>query len=302
MEWHHFEYFKQLAKSENMSETAKTLNVSQSALSRSIKNLEKELGVPLFNRIGRTIKLNKYGTEFLQTTNNIMSEMEIYRSNIINSTHAYHGKLTIGFLHSVGVTYISEFLKSFKLKFPDIQLKLVQNNAKNLLKMVDDGEADIVITTVSEITQNTQFEPLLKEALYVTLNETHPLAQRTEISIKELIDEKFILLKQDYVLREQVDEIFKAYEFSPEINFEGDETITIAAFISSGLGISILPHLRNIEIANLKQIPIKNYVANRTIGICYKSKSNMVPIINKTRESIVEYFENLKSKPSLGVE
>ena len=55
MEWHHFEYFKQLAKLENMSETAKILNVSQSALSRAIKNLEKELGVPLFNRIGRKL-------------------------------------------------------------------------------------------------------------------------------------------------------------------------------------------------------------------------------------------------------
>ena len=64
MEWHHFEYFKQLAKLENMSETAKILNVSQSALSRAIKNLEKELGVPLFNRIGRKLKLNQYGIDF----------------------------------------------------------------------------------------------------------------------------------------------------------------------------------------------------------------------------------------------
>ncbi|MEJ7450773.1 LysR family transcriptional regulator, partial [Staphylococcus warneri] len=59
MEWHHFEYFKQLAQTENMSECAKMLNVSQSTLSRAIKNLEAELGIPLFNRVGRTIKLNK---------------------------------------------------------------------------------------------------------------------------------------------------------------------------------------------------------------------------------------------------
>lgn len=294
MEWHHFEYFKQLAKLENMSETAKVLNVSQSALSRAIKNLEKELGVPLFNRIGRKIKLNKNGVSFLQTTNNIVSEMEIYKQNVDADTNIENGKLTIGFLHSVGVTYISDFLKEFKSIFPNIRLKLIQNHAKNLLSMLDDGDVDIIITTVSEITPNTQFEPLLEEELYITLNDTHPLSNQHSISIEQLIDEKFILLKQNYVLREQIDEIFHHFEIIPEINFEGDETITIAAFISSGLGISILPHLRNIQIANLKQIPIRNYTAKRKIGLCYKTKNQTVPIINQARDSLVTYFQNMK--------
>ncbi|MCD8921372.1 LysR family transcriptional regulator [Staphylococcus gallinarum] len=294
MEWHHFEYFKQLAKLENMSETAKILNVSQSALSRAIKNLEKELGVPLFNRIGRKLKLNQYGIDFLYTTNNIVGEMEIYKNQVAHDTNIESGKLTIGFLHSVGVTYISDFLKAFKKKFPKVRLKLIQNHAKKLLEMLDDGEVDIIVTTVSEITPNTQFEPLLEEELYITLNDTHPLAHHDQISIKALYDEKFILLKQNYVLREQIDELFKHFDFVPEINFEGDETITIAAFISSGLGISILPHLRNIQIANLKQIPISDYVANRKIGLCYKTKNQSVPIINQTRKSLIDYFQSVK--------
>ncbi|RIP37036.1 LysR family transcriptional regulator [Staphylococcus gallinarum] len=294
MEWHHFEYFKQLAKLENMSETAKLLNVSQSALSRAIKNLEQELGVPLFNRIGRRLKLNQYGIDFLHTTNSIIGEMEIYKNHVAHDTNIESGKLTIGFLHSVGVTYISDFLKAFKKDFPNIRLKLIQNHAKKLLAMLDDGEVDIIVTTVSEITPNTQFEPLLEEELYITLNDTHPLAHQDSISIEALYDEKFILLKQHYVLREQIDELFSHFNFVPEINFEGDETITIAAFISSGLGISILPHLRNIQIANLKQIPISNYAANRKIGLCYKTKNKAVPIINQTRKSLMAYFQSVK--------
>ncbi|PHK50015.1 LysR family transcriptional regulator [Staphylococcus edaphicus] len=293
MEWHHFEYFKQLAQTENMSECAKMLNVSQSTLSRAIKNLEAELGIPLFNRVGRTIKLNKYGVEFLKTTNNIVNEMDIYKSNIIDSTNIYNGKLIIGFLHSVGVTYISEFLKSFNLKYPNIQLKLVQNDAKHLIEMLDDGEVDIIITTISEKSKNTHFEPLIVEKLYVTLHENHQLGQRSEIAIEELMNEKFILLKPNLLLRQQVDEILKVYQFTPEISFEGDEVITIATFISSGLGVSILPHLRDIRLPNLKQIPIKNHDAKRTIGLCYKNKSNKVPIINRTKESLIAYFKNI---------
>lgn len=295
MGWHHLEYFKYLAQIENMSECARVLNISQSTLSRAMKNLEAELGVPLFNRIGRIIKLNKYGAEFLKTTNNIVEEMDIYKTNITNTTNAYNGKLRIGFLHSVGVTYISEFLKIFNLKYPNIQLKLVQNDAKNLIVMLDEGEVDIIITTVEEMSKNIHFEPLIVEQLYVTVNENHKLGERNEIAIDELIDEKFILLKTNLLLRRQIDEILKSYQFTPEISFEGDEVITIATFISSGLGISILPHLRNVVIPNLRQIPIKNHEAKRIIGLCYKNKSDVVPIINKAKESLVDYFKTIKN-------
>lgn len=295
MEWHHFEYFKYLAQIENMSECARVLNISQSTLSRAIKNLETELGVPLFNRIGRIIKLNKYGAEFLKTTNNIVEEMDIYKTNIIDSTNVYNGKLKIGFLHSVGVTYISEFLKTFNLKYPNVELKLVQNDAKNLIVMLDKGEVDIIITTVEEMNKHTHFEPLIVEQLYVTVNENHKLGERNEIAIDELIDEKFILLKTNLLLRRQIDEILKSYQFTPKISFEGDEVITIATFISSGLGISILPHLRNVKIPNLRQIPIKNHDAKRVIGLCYKNKNDVVPIINKAKESLVNYFKTVSN-------
>ena len=87
--------------------------------------------MPLFNRIGRKLKLNQYGIDFLHTTNNIVGEMEIYKNQVAHDTNIESGKLTIGFLHSVGVTYISDFLKAFKKKFPNVRLKLIQNHAKN---------------------------------------------------------------------------------------------------------------------------------------------------------------------------
>lgn len=155
------------------------------------------------------------------------------------------------------MTYISEFLKSFNLAYPNIQLKLIQHDAKRLITMLDDGEVDMIITTISETSQNTHFEPLIVEKLYVTLHEQHRLSHCSEIAIEALVNEKFILLKPNLLLRQQVDEILKAYQFTPEISFEGDEVITIATFISSGLGVSILPHLRDLRLPNLKQIPIK---------------------------------------------
>ena len=294
MEWHHLEYFKHLANTENMSLSAEQLMVSQSALSRAIKHLETELGVPLFHRTGRAITLSNYGKSFLITVNNILDEMAIFQTNISNATDEYSGELTIGFLHSVGAGYMSEFLKTFKKQYPNIRLKLVQNHANKLLKMLDDGEADIVITSLVNKDPNTIFEPLITEKLYITINETHPFSNYNQIEINALRDENFMLLKKGFSLRKQVDDILKSYQLQPQISFEGDEIITIAAFISSDLGVSILPHLREIQIPNLKQIPIKNHDATRTIGIGYKAKNIAIPVIAETRKSLLAYFKDFE--------
>ncbi|GEQ00315.1 LysR family transcriptional regulator [Staphylococcus arlettae] len=292
MEWHHLEYFKHLAKSENITATAKAMNISQSALSRAIQQLEKHLTVPLFNRIGRSIKLNKYGVAFLETTQNITQEMELFQSKVKRATDALSGEIIIGFLHSVGPTYLSEFLKQFRQQYPEIQVKLVQNHAYNLFKMLDNGDIDIAITTISNKTTSTNFVPLLEEELYLTVNSNHALAQQSTVDITNVSNEKFILLKQGFVLREQVDEILNYFNLDVEINFEGEETLTVASFVSSGLGVSILPHMKNIQLPNLTQLPIRNYHARRTIGVSYKGKNDILPIIKTTKNSLVKYFQS----------
>lgn len=292
MEWHHLEYFKLLAKKENVSLSAKQLNVSQSALSRAIKQLEKEVGTPLFNRVGRSLKLNKYGQAFLVTVNTITQEMDMFKSKVMQSIDMLNGEITLGFLHSVGPTYLSDFLKTFNIQYPNIRVKLVQDDARGLLSKLENGDIDIAITMGAPASKNVNFTPLLEEQLFITLNSNHNLAQAQSLNIVDLINEQFILLKEKFVLREQVDQIFNDHDMNVEINFESDETLTIASFVSAGLGISILPKLKNIQLPNLTQIPINNYNAQRTIGLCYLTQSEQLPIVNVTSERLKDYFNN----------
>ncbi|HJF68302.1 MAG TPA: LysR family transcriptional regulator [Staphylococcus kloosii] len=293
MEWHHLEYFKLLAKLQNVSLSAKQLNVSQSALSRAIKQLEEEVGAPLFNRVGRSLKLNKYGQSFLVTVNTITQEMDMFKSEVTQSIDMLNGDITIGFLHSVGPTYLSDFLKTFNSQYPNIRVKLLQDHAKGLISKLENGDIDVAITMVAPASNSVCFIPLLQEQLFITLNSTHPLANEQSLNIADLVNEQFILLKENFVLREQVDQIFYEHNINNvEINFESDETLTIASFVSAGLGISILPKLKNIQLPNLTQIPINNYKAQRTIGLCYLTQADQLPIVKVTKETLLNYFSN----------
>jgi DNA-binding transcriptional LysR family regulator len=293
MEWHHLEYFKLLAKLQNVSLSAKQLNVSQSALSRAIKQLEEEVGTPLFNRVGRSLKLNKYGQSFLVTVNTITQEMDMFKSEVTQSIDMLNGDITIGFLHSVGPTYLSDFLKTFHSQYPNIRVKLLQDHAKGLISKLENGDIDVAITMVAPASNSVCFIPLLQEQLFITLNSTHPLANEQSLNIADLVNEQFILLKENFVLREQVDQIFYEHNINNvEINFESDETLTIASFVSAGLGISILPKLKNIQLPNLTQIPISNYKVQRTIGLCYLTQADQLPIVKVTKETLLNYFSN----------
>ncbi|MBF7016082.1 LysR family transcriptional regulator [Staphylococcus durrellii] len=292
MEWHHLEYFKLLAKLQNVSLSAKQLNVSQSALSRAIKHLEEEVGSPLFNRVGRSLKLNKHGKEFLVTVNTITQEMEMFKSKVTQSIDMLNGDITLGFLHSVGPTYLSDFLKTFNADYPNIRVKLLQDDAKGLISKLENGDIDIAITMVTPASKSVCFIPLLQEQLFITLNSNHNLAQAQSLNVADLVDERFILLKENFVLREQVDRIFSDHGINVEINFESDETLTIASFVSAGLGISILPKLKNIQLPNLTQIPINKYNAQRKIGLCYLTQTDLLPIVKVTKESLINYFNN----------
>lgn len=293
MEWHHLEYFKLLAKLQNVSLSAKQLNVSQSALSRAIKQLEEEVGAPLFNRVGRSLKLNKYGQSFLVIVNTITQEMDMFKSEVTQSIDMLNGDITIGFLHSVGPTYLSDFLKTFNSQHPNIRVKLLQDHAKGLISKLENGDIDVAITMVAPASNSVCFIPLLQEQLFITLNSTHPLANEQSLNIADLVNEQFILLKENFVLREQVDQIFYEHNINNvEINFESDETLTIASFVSAGLGISILPKLKNIQLPNLTQIPINNYKAQRTIGLCYLTQADQLPIVKVTKETLLNYFSN----------
>ncbi|WP_010289160.1 LysR family transcriptional regulator [Kurthia massiliensis] len=290
MEWHHFHYFKVLAEMEHMTRAAEKLAVSQPALSRAIMRIEEELGVTLFDRNGRSIRLNKFGELFLESTNRIVLEMETVKTRLSEMSGIETGEVTLGFLHTVGATYLSLFMKHFKETHPNVRVKLVQNNSQALKTLLSQGIIDLCMTTPVATEKNIDWQPLLTEELFVTLPKMHLLAGRSSLKVSELKEETFILLKEGFALRHLANDLLAEAGVQASISFEGEEVQTIASFVAANLGISFLPKLEHLAFDDLVQIPIEGKKAERQIGICWNKEVVETAVVREMKEQLIHYF------------
>lgn len=115
-----------LARMEHVTRAAEALSISQPALSRSISRFEEEVGVPLLERQGRSIKLNQYGRMFLNRVDRIMSEFQKGKQEIQDLLEPGQGQVSLGFLHTFSTNLIPDLLASFRAGYPNINFQLKQ--------------------------------------------------------------------------------------------------------------------------------------------------------------------------------
>lgn len=293
MEWQRLEYFQTLAKMQHMTKAAVALSISQPALSRSIASLEEEIGVPLFDRQGRTIVLNRYGTMFLERVNRIMKEMNDGLQDIAHLINPEQGEIALGFLHTLGTTTVPNIISEFHKQFPSITFQLKQNHTHIQLKQLMSGELDLCLIASVDNKKSIEWTELWRDELYVIVQNNHPLANRNSIKLKEIVNEPFISMKKGYALRITTDEIFAEADLTPSIAFEGDEVDTVAGFVAAGLGFSILPNGDEIHSNKITRLRIEDSNCVRIIGMAVVENRYLSPAAKQFHQFVLNYFEKL---------
>lgn len=263
MEWEQLEYFQTLAQMQHVTKAAKSLSITQPALSRSIARLENHLGVPLFDRHGRSITLNQYGHIFLRRVQAMMKEYTEGKEEIQALLKPDQGEVSLGFLHTLGTTLVPDLIGSFQQEYPNIAFQLKQNHSYWLLERLKSGDLDLCLLASIKPEKPIQWIKLWSEELFVFVPNDHPLANRESITLDEIAGERFILLKKGYALRMTVDELFEKADIQPNIMFEGEEAATAAGFVAAGLGISILPDLKGLDQSKIT----KSVSAGRNVSV-----------------------------------
>ncbi|WP_248930714.1 LysR family transcriptional regulator [Paenibacillus hamazuiensis] len=293
MEWQQLEYFQTLAQMQHVTRAAEHLCLSQPALSRSIARLEEELGVPLFDRQGRTIVLNRYGRLFLKRVNRMLMEFHMGKQELHDLVHPEYGEIAFGFLHTLGTGVIPDLLSAFRRQFPTIGFQLTQNHSYSLLEQLNAGELDIcLMAQPTESKYPVQWIPLWSEEIFATFPREHPLANAESIGLDEIADEPFIFLKKGYALRSTTDQLFGQYGISPRITFEGEEVATVAGFVAAGLGVSLLPDV-GLDKSKIAPVRIKAPKCERVIGIAAIEGRYMPPAAVRFKEFVRGYCDRI---------
>lgn len=294
MEWQQLEYFRVVAKTEHFRKAAELLSISQPALSRSITKLEEELGISLFDRTGRSVKLNKFGRIFLYRVENGLNEIALGVQEINQLRDPYTGTLSLAFLPNLGTSILPEIIGHFNKEYPHVEIQLYQNKILDSVEQLLKREVDLcLISRVGDHPAIT-WHPLFEEELFLYVPATHRFANRTSVALHEIAGDPFIAFKKELGMREIINQFCEKARISPVIRFEGEDVPTMAGLVSAGLGVTIIPPFHGISSDKIKQISITEPDCYRGIGLAWLNGGTLSPSADLFRNYVIELFNNKK--------
>ncbi|MGL4990662.1 MAG: LysR family transcriptional regulator [Sarcina sp.] len=260
-------YFRTVAKYENISKAAIELNITQPALSLTIKRLEATIGYPLFKRVGKNIYLNDFGKIFLDTANLIIIELENLNLKFEKINNIKNKKFSIS---STSSLFLIGLLKNFLDENPDIKVVQTINNRPTVISQLKYGEIDVAITSPPISEDNIKTIILADEEIVLLVNKQHKLANKNFIDIDEIKDENFMELTQSFSFIESLKEFYKRTGFSPNVIFEGDMNI-VKDLLTANKGVTLAPAslIKTFESSNIKCIHLNSEFNKRTIALSY---------------------------------
>jgi DNA-binding transcriptional LysR family regulator len=290
MDLRHLNYFLVLAEELHFGRAAERLNISQPPLSRMIQQIENDLGVLLFERTKRSVMLTSAGLELLQDAKQMVLQMETVKKRLSIFGKGETGTLKIGYVGAIMHTELPKWLAVFAAKYHHINLQFEEQPNNNLLYGLNNGTLDIGFVRTRLNAEGLDEKIILNESFVAVLPQSHPLAQKRKIGIKNLKDEIFITFT-----RECGPTIFDSFlalcsnaGFTPHISHNASQLNSVLRLVESGFGVSILPKSTELGFKlNLKFIPLEN--SKETVPlIMLTRKGNLSPALSHLKTHLIK--------------
>lgn len=243
MEMHQLRYFVAVAQAESFSRAAETCHVSQPSLSQQIQKLERNLGQPLFQRLGRRILLTEAGRLLLDRAQMILATAADAERQLRDSDHRSAGQLSIGCIPTVAPYLLPSALATFLRRNPGVEVNVQEDVTRQLLIATEWGELDLSILALPVASEQLQAEALFTEPLLLCMAHKHPLARRRRLRIEDLREERFIVLSEMHCLGEQVLSYCRGHGLQPRLACRSAQIETVQSLIALKQGVSLLPAL-----------------------------------------------------------
>lgn len=270
MELRHLRYFIALAGSLSFTKAADRVHVTQSTLSHQIKQLEDEVGRPLFDRTGKRVALTEAGRAFAGHAMRALQEIDQGLGSLKAFDAELTGQLRIGATHTFNLRVIPSCMAAFMSLHPTVQITVYELPADAINERLRQGELDLGISYQPRESIQLDFEPLFDEEMKLVVGKSHPFAARKRVRMAELNRQRMVLLPSGSATRSMLDEYFRHSGAQPTVVAEMNTIAPMLGLVSRTDVAAIVVENAIPSSDDLRAIALEGPTPVRTPGILWR--------------------------------
>ncbi|MBX5467477.1 MAG: LysR family transcriptional regulator [Firmicutes bacterium] len=290
MEIHQLEYFLAIAQYRSFSKAALEISVSQSTLSQQIQKLEEELGVTLFVREPRTVRLSPAGEEFQRYAAHILEEIQRCRVAMQDYAQFRRGQLRLGAIATIAYLGFHTVIREFIEAYPGVLVEMVEGTTDDLLRAMQAARVDAAFISAPFADGfAVQFYPLVEDEVVALLPAGHPLAHQASIRWRDLAGEKFLLLNASASFRNALLEACRASGFSPHILLSSNHEM-VREFVEEAAGVCLMGRriAQTLATPATAMVPVRPPV-RRVNGLAVPRLRQLPPTTERFRDFVLSF-------------
>ena len=275
MELRHIRYFLAVAEEQNFTRAAARVGIGQPPLSQQIKDLETEVGAPLFHRIPQGAELTEAGRAFLENVRVIPVQTERATRAAQRAARGEIGSIRVGFVGSAPFNRVMPAtIRSFRRAYPDVEMSFEESNAMRLIASLKDGELDAAFFRVNESpSDDLQIRLISEERMVVVLPATHPAAKSVEIDLVRLRNDALILIPRDVgpSLFDTVMLACRQAGFEPILGQSAPQLSSVVSLVAAELGFSMVPEsMRQLQLTGVTYREVTGDAPLTRLALAYR--------------------------------
>ncbi len=270
------EYLIAVARTLNFRQAAESCHVSQPALSAQIQQLEATLGVTLFERDKRRVRLTAVGADLAERARSILGDVSDLVDAAQASKRPLAGTVRMGVIPTVAPYLLPFAVPIIAAAHPDLRLLLREDQTARLVEKLEAGDLDVLLLAVEVDLHGAEVEELFRDPFVFAARDDHPLLDEETIPLEALKDEPVLLLEDGHCLRDQALSFCEGAGVEELDDFRASSLTTLVQMVANGVGVTLLPALAievEVRAGRLGVCPFTAPAPYRTIGLAWRSSS-----------------------------
>jgi LysR family hydrogen peroxide-inducible transcriptional activator len=295
MELNQLRYFCAVVRNGSFTRAAEQLGIAQPSLSQQIRALENGIGAPLFERLGRSVRLTEHGEALSVSALDILQRVAEAESSLANLQKGVRGRLRVGVIPTIMPYLIAPRVKSFLEQFPEVDLQFIEDTTSELIDQLKSGDLDVAVAGLPIRNPDIICSELFRERLFLAVALGHPLSRQQDVHLHHIQNERFLLLKEGHCLRDDVLTACNRAKAELRSVFETNQLESIFQLVRANFGLTLVPAMAKHHATGCTLVPL-NSDAFRRIGYLRVRRH----YVSRSMRAFIDWLRTLKNSTHSG--